>query len=255
MKPGVRAGLSLALLLPLLACGEDDAARRRRADAKVLRRQVESLQDLITALRSNRLIDERWLAVSVDEPAVAALIQAGLPQEALIADRFRVRVESAEVAFRSGTGLVRLRAKVADQKSDRRAEVFYQGGLDDIVVTPDGRLRTRVVVDHIDVPQAQAAGVDSGTIADLAEQLAGQNLRALENMVPPVAIPVRLQQTLAIEGLGDGPVQVRAGELPVSGTVARVVPLSGRLWVLLDVKVGAWRPRGSAPAGASAGSR
>ena len=47
-----------------------------------------------------------------------------------------------------------------------------------------------------------------------------------------------LQQNLAIEGLGDGPVQVDAGELPVTATVARVLPLSGRLWVFLEVKDG-----------------
>jgi hypothetical protein len=105
------------------------------------------------------------------------------------------------------------------------------------------------MVDHIEVPAAQTGGKDSRAIAALAEQLAGRNLQALENMVPPVAIPVRLQQTLAIEGLGDGPVQVRPGELPVQAAVARVVPLSGRLWVFLDVKAGPWRQRAvAAPA-------
>ena len=30
-------------------------------------------------------------------------------------------------------------------------------------------------------------------------------------------------------------------EIPVNATVARVLPLSGRLWVFLDVQTGPWR--------------
>lgn len=244
MTRGAAGGLAFALALPLLACGEDAAARQRRADERVLRRQIDTLKELTAAVRENRLIDENWLAVALDEKAVRAVIQAGLPQEALVAARFRVRVEAAEVIFRSGTGLVRLRANVVDEKSpDRRAEVIYQGGLDDITVGGDGRLHTRVLVDHIEVPEAQAAGSDAGVIASIADDLAGSNLEALQAMVPAVAIPVRLRQTLSIDGLGDGPVQVRPGELPVQASVARVVPLSGRLWVFLDVKTGPWRER------------
>ena len=256
MKHGLRRACALALVLPLLACAEDEAARRRRRDAKVYTRQIESLRELTTALRENRLMDKRWLAVSVDETAVAAVIQASLPQEALISGRYRVRVESAEVAFRSGTGLVRLRAKVADQESHgRRAEVVYHGGLDEITVSEDGRLRTRVMIDYIDVPAAQSGGKDAKALAALAEQLAGQNLRTLEAMVPPVAIPVRLQQTLDVPGLDDGPVRVRPGRLPIQGSVARVVPLSGRLWVLLAVKVGPWQQQAASAAGAAGTAR
>lgn len=256
MKHGLRRACALALVLPLLACAEDEAARRRRRDARVYRRQIESLRDLTSALRENRLVDERWLAVSVDEAAVAAVIQAGLPLETLVADRFRVHVESAEAIFRSGTSLVRLRARVEDQKDlGRQAFVFYQGGLDDITVGDDGRLRTRVMIDHIEVPEAQMAGKDAKAVAALAVQLAGRNLQALENRVPRVAIPVRMQQTLTLEGLGDGPVQVRPGQLPVQAAVARVVPLSGRLWVFLDVKVGPWQQRLEAPASPGSAAR
>jgi hypothetical protein len=244
MTGGAAAGLAFALALPLLACGEDAAARQRRADARVLQRQIETLKELTAAVRENRLVDPSWLAVSVEESAFRSVIQAGLPQETLVAGRFRVRVESAEVIFRSGTGLVRLGANVVDEKSpDRQAAVIYQGGLDDITVGGDGRLHTRVLVDHIEVPEAQAAGTDAGVIASIADDLAGSNLETLQAMVPPVAIPVRLHQTLSIDGLGDGPVQVRPGELPVVASVARVVPLSGRLWVFLEVKTGPWRER------------
>ena len=93
------------------------------------------------------------------------------------------------------------------------------------------------------VPEVEAGGSNARGIAAVAEHLAGRNLEMLQGRIPDLAIPVRLQQNLSIDGLGDGPVQVDPGELPVRAAVARVLPLSGRLWVFLDVKIGPWRER------------
>jgi hypothetical protein len=230
--------------LPLAGCSEEAAARRKRAEARVLKRQIENLRDMIQSTSEKRLVSQDWLAVAVDETAVKTVIEAGLPQEGVVARRFRVRVEAAEVSFRSGASLVRLKAHVVDESSpDRSANVAYEGGLDDISVRPDGRLHTRILIDNVDLVDAQAGGADATGLAAIATQLAGQNLEMLQGFLPELAIPVRLQQTLAIEGLGDGPVQVDPGELPVHVSVARVLPLSGRLWVFLDVKAGPWRER------------
>jgi hypothetical protein len=212
---------------------------------------------MIGSTSENRLVKPDWLAIAVDETAVKSVIGVGLPLETVIARRYRVRVDAAEASFRSGSSLVRLHAHVADEKSDRQADVIYQGGLDDITVGADGRLRTRVLIDHVEIPEAHAGGADAGALAAIAEQLAGRNLETLQGMVPAVAIPVRLQQSLSIDGLGDGPVQVDPGELPVQASIARVLPLSGRLWVFLEVKAGPWRGRAtvsarSSPAPASA---
>src|SRR5262245_47990142 len=242
-----------ALLLTLAGCSEEAAARRRRAEGRILKRQIDNLKDMIQSTSEKRLVREDWLAVAVDETAVKAVIEAGLPQEVVVAKRFRVRVEAADVSFRSGASLVRLRANVVDESSpDRRANVAYEGGLDDISVSPDGRLQTRVLIDSVELVGVEAGGVHGSAasgLAGLMTQLAGQNLEMLQGFLPDLAIPVRLQQTLTIDGLGDGPVEVAPGELPVHASVARVLPLSGRLWVFLDVKVGPWRarPPGSPP--------
>jgi hypothetical protein len=121
--------------------------------------------------------------------------------------------------------------------------VVYDGGLDDIEVGRDGRLRTRVLIDNVELAEGQQAGADASALASMAVKLAGQNLEILQGLIPDLAIPVRLEQTIAIDGLGDGPVQVDPGELPVNATVARVLPLSGRLWVFLEVTTGPWRER------------
>jgi hypothetical protein len=44
------------------------------------------------------------------------------------------------------------------------------------------------------------------------------------------------------DGFEEGPVSVRAGALPMRASVARVLALQGRLWVVLDVAAGPWRP-------------
>jgi len=42
-------------------------------------------------------------------------------------------------------------------------------------------------------------------------------------------------------GFGEGPVKVAPGALPLKLAVARIVPVIGKLWVLLDAEVGDWR--------------
>jgi hypothetical protein len=230
------------LLMPLTGCGEDAATRRLRVQERILKREIESLRDLKRATSDGNLVAPTWIAVAVDEAAVRALVEAGLPQEMVVANRLRVRVEKAEVSFSSGSSLVSLRAQVTDVRSpDRSASVSYTGGLDEIAVTADGKLRTRVLIDSVEVSRAQGRGSDASLLEAAAERLAGQGLEELQDLIPPVAIPVKLEQGLVFGGIGEGPIQVDPGELPVAVRVARVMPLSGRLWVFLDLKTGAWR--------------
>jgi hypothetical protein len=233
--------VALGVAVALAGCGEDATARQRRAEARVLKRQIETLREIRDAARERRLVDPRWVAIAVDESAVQMLLAAGLPQETMVGGRFRVRVDAAEVSFRSGTGLVRFKAEVRDEQRGVQARVVYHGGLDDIVVGADGRLRTRALIDNVEVPEAQADGADAPSIARVVDLLAGANLQALQDKIPALAIPVRLQESVSVDGLHEGPVQFDGGALPVQATVARVLPLSGRLWVFLDVKTGAWR--------------
>ena len=94
------------MALPLAGSSKEAAARRKRAEARVLKRQIENLRDMIQSTSEKRLVSQDWLAVAVDETAVKTVIEAGLPQEGVVARRFRVRVEAAEVSFRSGASLV-----------------------------------------------------------------------------------------------------------------------------------------------------
>lgn len=254
-RPGRLVWLAVACVLVVtsLACREDPAARRRRADAQVLERQNQSLRELIAATRENRLVSPEWIAAAVDEAAVEAILDAGLPQEAVVAGRFRIRVERAEVSFQSGTSLVELQAQVTDERSaDRRASVVFRGGLDEITISADGHLQTRVLVDDLEVPEVQTTRVDAGFVGAMIDELAGRSLDTVQRLAPAISIPVKFEHSLVFEGRSEGPVQVDGGELPLAAKVARVLPLSGRLWVFVDATVGAWQAR---PAPASSPSR
>lgn len=250
-RPAARLVLACALVALSLACRDDPAARRQRAEAQVLERQNQSLRELIVAAREERLISPEWIVVAVDEAAVESILGASLPQDAVVG-RFRVLVERAEVSFQGGTSLVALEAQITDERSpDRRASVRFQGGIDDIAIGADGHLETRVRVDHVEVPEIQSARVDAGFLGAVVDELAGRSLDAVQRLVPAISIPVTFERSLAFDARSEGPVQVDGGDLPVVASVARVLPLSGRLWVFVDAKVGPWRPR---PAPASSPS-
>jgi hypothetical protein len=71
-----------------------------------------------------------------------------------------------------------------------------------------------------------------------------QWLGAISAVIPPIEIPIRLEQQIVVNGFGDGPVTVAPGRLPLQLSVARVAPLSGRLWIMLDAAAGPWETTG-----------
>jgi hypothetical protein len=73
------------------------------------------------------------------------------------------------------------------------------------------------------------------------EQLVRDNLPAIERAIPRIEIPVGIEQSVGIDIERMGPVTVKPGRLPLRITVARVVPVSGRLWILLQADVGQWQ--------------
>lgn len=253
-----RLALAGALVVLALACRDDPEARRQRAEGQALERQNQSLRELIAAAREKRLISPDWIVAAVDEAAVESILGASLPLDAVVG-RLRVLVERAEVTFQGGASLVSLQAQITDERNpDRRATVLFQGGLDDITISADGHLETRVLVDHVEVPEIQTARMDAGFLGTVVNELAGRSLDTVQGLVPAISIPVKLERSLAFGGRTDGPVQLAGGDLPVAARVARVLPLSGRLWVFVDAEVGTWQPRpvpASSPSSTPGGAR
>jgi hypothetical protein len=252
-RPAARA-LAFLVLLALLAwgCGDDLAARRARAEGGLLKRQVSGLRELVHAAETKTLVSPDWVAIGIEESAFREVLSAGLPQETTVAGRAKVRIDRAEVSFQGSTASVNLFGRVSDTRDpDLLADISLQGGLDDIEISPEGRLSARVAIDSFEVARAEAGGAESPLLKVLVDALSAERMERLRDLVPPVEIPVALDQAIAINGLGEGPVQVNPGTLPVQARVARVLALSGRLWVMLDVSVGPWVEATASPGPAS----
>ena len=237
--------LGIALATLTVACrGDQGRAARMIAEKRLLERQVAGLRELVAAAEQGTLLRAGQLLVGADEATIERLIAASLPQELVLAGRFRVRLESAEVRFRSSQGLIVLKGRASPlQSGDTFVDVRLEGGLDDVTVREStGTLLARVAVYHLQVERAAAGGAAGAAIRRLAEALGRERMDALSELVPPLEIPIRVEESVGTDGFQEGPVNVRAGELKVRASVARVLALQGRLWVVLDVVAGPWRP-------------
>jgi hypothetical protein len=68
--------------------------------------------------------------------------------------------------------------------------------------------------------------------------LGATTLETLAAQIPPLALPVRFERTLELEAASLGPFEIAPGSLNLRVSLAQVVALGGRLWVLLDVSAG-----------------
>ena len=242
MKSPLALGLVLAALLP--ACRrDDDSGARARAEKLLLERQIAGLKTLVAAAEGKSLLKSGQLLIGADEATVQALIAATLPQERVVGERYRLRLERAEVQFRASQGVVVLKGRASPIAApDTFVDVTLQGGLDEVAVRQGaGTLVGRIAVDHLQVDRAAAAGAEGTALRSLAETLGRERLDALSELVPPLEIPIRLEESVSFDGFEEGPVSALSGELPVRASVARVLALAGRLWVVLDVEAGPWR--------------
>jgi hypothetical protein len=136
------------------------------------------------------------LNVGVTQELVRDLLRARLPLETVVRDRFRVSLSEADVKFDAGESVVLL----------------------------DGRVRS--------VGSGEAP---PGVVRDLMEGLAGRGLGALGEVIPPIEIPMHLDQEIVSRGYSDERVQVPAARLGLKIRVKRLVPLAGRLWIQLEI--------------------
>jgi len=242
-RPGRGLIAAAALLAAACSRGASDEAAGARAEKAILVRQIRGLRELVDLAEKGTLFKPDWLAIGIDEKLVGDLIRASLPLEGVIGDRFQARVERAEVSFQGNQSLVTLRGRVSPKDDPASfADLTLMGGLEGLKIHGEsGMLTATVGLYHFEVQRAAASGIQIGLVGDVVEEIGRQRLDSLKELVPPLQIPVHLENGLTIPELGEGPVQLAAGELPFQLEVARVVPLNGQLWVLIDASVGSWK--------------
>ncbi len=241
----VLAGLALA--------GCQAGGPRARAEAAALRRQADTLRNLIAAVETDEAFSSRHVTLGIGQELVRDLLQLTLPIETVTAPDLHVRLETAQVAFESGESRVTLRGRVSRASSPGTfADVVVHGGLHRFEVGERaGQVSARVALDRVEVRQAEAEGLRRELIEGLLQHIGAPSLASLADQIPPLAIPVRFERTLELGAMRAGPFEIARSSLRFRVGLAQVVALGGRLWVLLDVSAapGPERPPGRPEAG------
>jgi hypothetical protein len=235
------AAVACALLL-LGGCArrespEDTLARSKAA---FLRSQIAGLEKTIGQVERGEITTADQVAIGVSEGLAKTLLNASLPLETTIANRLRIRVESAAPGFRSTKAAILFRATVGSVDVPRAsATLDIGGGLDEFRLE-GGMLRTRVKLAHFAVRESSVG--DLG--ADVIDRLVKSNLDTIEKAIPVLEFPVSIDESLTIGGLSEGPVVARPGRLPLDVAVSQVIVGNRRLWILLKAEAGRWQAGG-----------
>ncbi len=240
-------------LLPVLAGGCAEAPRAIISPDH-LTRQIEDLRGLIQAAEQGELLPPDRLLVAIDEQTVRDLARLGLPREEAVSGsggRLRVRIDSVDVEFRDGHGLVRLDGQL-HRTSEGSEEVFAElavlGRVDSVEVDEEsGVLRGRATLIGIEVKRVGLSG-EGSVSRRVLEAVAGLNPQILSLLSESLVLPVRLEREVVIRGTGDeGPVRIAPARFPLSARVTDLLAFDQRLWIVLDVSAGDWAPLETTP--------
>lgn len=231
------------LALGLAACRRE-AAPRVPAEEAVLERQNQGLEALIRAAQRGPLVPFDQILVLVDQALVQDLLSAATPYERVIADKYRVRIDRASVAFDDGFALVRLHGRAALEgralDEDASAELSVYGGLDIVDLDPaSGLLRGRVKVMAVEARRAAVLGVRA-PVERLVESIGREKLEAFGALASGLEIPVRLDRDVRLPAVGpQGGVRLSAVTLPLRVAVTDVKAFRGKLWISVGAATGA----------------
>jgi hypothetical protein len=244
----LRKRLAITLVLGLLAASGIVAYLRLgathhhetalTAERAVLQRQLQGLSGLLQAAEKGPLVTFDKVLVTVDEQLIQTLIETAMPLEAVIAGRYRVRVNGARVQFDDGFALVTLegRASMADRpQEDTFADVLLYGALDIVDLDPvSGTLRGRVTLIAFDARKVGVMGMGARPAEGLVEDLARERLEAFAPLLSEIEIPVAVQGRLELPGLNEGGIRIDKAELPLRVAVLSVKAFRRKLWITVD---------------------
>jgi hypothetical protein len=227
-----------ALVLVLPACGSQfKGGGDLRAQKVVLKREVAGLREIVARLeRGEPVLPLDDVAISIDDAFVRDLVAAQLPFEMDI-DRFHLSLTEAEAQFR-GSPVVRLRGALhLKEKPDLGAAVTVIGALEDIQVEQSSStLKARIAVDHIGIEKA--AGLEKLLAGSTLDEVARLVRLQIKDELPPIQIPVKVQQSIDLPAVTRGPVRIDGASMPLQVAVSQVLAGQGKLWIAVHFQPG-----------------
>lgn len=225
---------------------EPPEAARARSTADFRRAQIDSLEKLLAQAEKGELVTKDLIAIGISEDLLKGLLGASLPPEMVVADRLRVRIEAVEPLFRGNKAGLLFRAKVSGVNAPNASATIEMGGSLDHFHLENGKLLAKVSLAHFTIGESSIGDLAT----DALDGVLRGNLALIQDSIPPIEIPVQIEQSIKIGGLTEGAVVAKSGALPLEVTVSQVLPVNQRLWVLLQAKAGPWQPA-TAPAAAA----
>lgn len=233
-----RRPLACSVLVLLAACGPSEEQVQYEARKAELERRAQGLRELVADAEQGTLIPTDRFFVGVGEELVQDLFRSQLPLEQPLEDRFVVRLESAEMDFDDKYGSVRIQGRIHPVRfPSRQVALKIDGGLGEAAIDPaTGILRVRVAIDHIDI--AEAGGLEKVLGRGVISYLGGKGRELLEEAIPPIEVPVKLERAVPVPAVEEGGVRFAALEVPLEVSVERVLAVGGKLWVAFHAGVG-----------------
>jgi hypothetical protein len=172
-------------------------------------------------------------------------MNAQLPFEAET-EKFKVKLSEGKAVFQ-GSPAIHLAGTIwPSEHPDIVGEVRILGALEDIrVETEGGTLRATLALDHVDL--VQMGGLEKYVPDGSLNELARRVRLALEPKLPPLQIPVTIEQAVELPTVTDGPVRIHGARMPLEIGVAEVFTGRGNLWVAIRVVPGELAKTGPSP--------
>jgi hypothetical protein len=234
----LRRALVPVLVLSAAACDSKfKGGGDLRAQKVVLEREVDGLREAAARLEKGQpILPLDDVAIAIDDTFLRDLIAAQLPFE-MDVERFHLRLTEAEALFR-GSPMVRLRGVLGSkERPDLVAAVNVIGALEGIQVDPSSStLRARIAVDHIGIEKA--AGIEQLLSGATLDEVARMIRLQLKDRLPPIQIPVKVQQSIDLPAVTHGPVRIDGARMPLQVAVSQVLAAQGRLWIAVHFQPG-----------------
>lgn len=225
--------LAVGVVALLCACSPREPLDER-LERDLLLRQKEALQRELA--RHGEELDAD-IVVVIPASLVDGLLDVALPLETVVADRFRVTVDSGRVDFTGGLALVRLSALIeAVDRDGVSARIVILGTLEVLDIQESGTLATRVEILGWQT-QAVRIGSLSPPAGRLLDEFAARPANELNELLSRIEIPVRLAPTIPLPAVEEDEVTIAAVDIPLSARLQEVRVGGGVMWVHIDVAV------------------
>ncbi len=236
VSPGVAAVLGV-LAATVVGCAADKGGGELHAKKVLLEGEVKGLRESVAKLdRGEPLFPEDALLVSIAEGVVKDFVDAQLPFTVEL-ESYRIELKSGTAAFRGSPTVSLAGTIVHKEHPDLVGEVSAIGALESIEIEAStGTLRAELAVKHVDL--LKMAGLERFLSGGTVDELARRVRMELKGRLPVIQIPVKIEQSIELPAVKDGPVRLDAASMPLAVSVADVLAGQGVLWIAIRVVPG-----------------